>query len=415
MTHHIIDLTEFEKIVELLNQKPFTFKTKTIKGKKKIKYQYYNQIATCIIRIRETVNYINSKELKYENACGQAFDFYELVNCISIVEGCVESIFSIFNVNFKEHSIAKNVVFKLSNKTRLNDLNFFKFIRSASSVHPSKTTSYRGKTKRLNEVFPYAIWIKKGIYFDDERPSDCDLELWSWSSRTSSRTNHYCIKTSEFYVFTQFVVDKIEELLPIIKSIRNDYVKKICFKRIKKPKDFNNYSDYLLYLYNRLKKFNGSDDFYDAGIVIASGIMDNNLISDEFKEYIKSQIPKITETIRSNPENICEVDIFEDLSVYECFSKINKEKASYVNEKYWDYLYREAKREIIRAKKQIIKEWENTSGNDAYYVYTLLSSSMMELFKNDELEIAKSYDDLFELTLQAVYYYWKDSNKRFTC
>lgn len=95
MPHHIIDLTEFEKIVELLNQKPFTFKTKTIKDKKKIKYQYYNQLATCIIRIRETVNYINSKELKYENACGQAFDFYELVNCISIVEGCVESIFSI--------------------------------------------------------------------------------------------------------------------------------------------------------------------------------------------------------------------------------------------------------------------------------------------------------------------------------
>ena len=92
MPHHIIDLTEFEKIVELLNQKPFTFKTKTIKDKKKIKYQYYNQLATCIIRIRETVNYINSKELKYENACGQAFDFYELVNCISIVEGCVESI-----------------------------------------------------------------------------------------------------------------------------------------------------------------------------------------------------------------------------------------------------------------------------------------------------------------------------------
>ena len=409
MPHHIIDLTEFEKIEKLLNQKPFTFKAKTINVKKKIKYQYYNQLATCIIRIRETVAYINSKELKYNNNCGQAFDFYELVNCISIIEGCVESIFFIFNINFKEHYFAKNVVFKLSNKTRLNDLDFFKFIRSASSVHPSKTTSYRGKTKRLNEVFPYAIWIKKGIYFDDERPSDCDLELCSWSSRTSSRTNHYHIKTSEFYVFTQFVVDKIEELLPIIKSIRNDYVKKICFKRIKEPKDFNNYSDYLLYLYNRLRKINGSDDFYGAGIVITIGIMKNNLISDEFKEYIKSQIPKITKAIRSNPENICEVDIFEDLSVYECFSKINKERASYVNEKYWDYLYKEAKREIISAKKQLIKESENTHENDAYYVYTLLSSSMKELFKNNELEVAKCYEDLFELTLQAVYYYWKNS------
>ena len=399
-----------EDLNTLICEKPFTNKIAIIKIKNKtIRYQYYNQLTTCILRIRETTNYINQKKLVKDNECGQAFDFYELVNLISIILGCVETLFDIFDVPLPLEAFKRNSIFKISNQTKLNDFQFFKFVRSASSVHPSKTTSFRGKTKRLNEVFPYAIWVESCNSFLGNHPNNCDLELRAWSSKTRSKTIYYFLCSDEFYQFIQCIINTIKTLVPTLKIIRSKYLRKICFKNFRRETSFSNYSEYLLYLYKRLRKFNRTDDFLDAGLAIASGVFKNPLISEKFKNHLKNRVPRIVEKLKSNPEQVDEVNLFGDLNTLECFERINIRRAIYIDEKFWDYLYKEAKKEILLKKKRFIDSAKiiNSPEDDALYVYKLLSEEFSDLFKNNELEIARTFEDLFELTLQAIFFYWK--------
>ena len=70
-------------------------------------------------------------------------------------------LFNIFGLNLKEHYTIKKT-FKISNRTRNSDIAFFKFIRSASSMHPAETTKHNKVTKHKFEVYPYATWCKIG-------------------------------------------------------------------------------------------------------------------------------------------------------------------------------------------------------------------------------------------------------------
>lgn len=389
---------------------PFTFKVIRREIKKRShRYQYFNQLAVCTLRIDETIDYINTKRLIKQNESGEAFDFYELINSISIILGCTEILFKIFGVEFPTRDFSKKTVFKIGNQIRLNDVQFFKFIRSAASVHPSNTNSFVGKTKRINEFFPYAIWKFKSPFNEKLFPPDCDLVLVSWSGRTHSKDNFYYLCSDEFYEFAQKVVDKIELLIPKAAAIRDEYIKKRSFKRIKGDEAFASYADYLRYLYGLLKKYNKSEDFSDAGLTIACGIFRNDLISNEFKYYLKGKVALLVDKMRTNPEEADEANIFRGLRIYDCFRLINPERAAYVCEKFWDYLGNEAKKEIISERKVSFNDYQ-CFGNPEW-ARILINNDMAKLFRNDELGKAQTYEDLFELTLQAIYSFWRERDE----
>ena len=95
---------KLEEFAELTSHVSIVYRKATTKDRNKKERIYFshNQVATCLIRTRETVKYINSLELKRENQFGQAFNFYEFVNCCSIVFECINSLFDIFNKDLKE-------------------------------------------------------------------------------------------------------------------------------------------------------------------------------------------------------------------------------------------------------------------------------------------------------------------------
>lgn len=70
---------------------------------------------------------------------------------------------------------------------RKGDIAFFKFIRSASSVHPEKTDRHPGLTKSKHEFYPYAIW-ENNIDFDKDAPKGYDVKL----VYLNSKPNCYC-------------------------------------------------------------------------------------------------------------------------------------------------------------------------------------------------------------------------------
>ena len=204
------------------------------KGRKQ-KYLTHNQVCTCIIRIIETCKYINTLDLKKENQFGQAFNFYEFVNCCSIVYECINTLFNIFHQKL-ETFYGKTKVFTKSNKTKTNDIKFFKFIRSASAVHPEHTDRYNKITKLKHEFYPYAIWnIDKNMFFlHKNSPKDFDIGLVSWNSKPTCYNKHYYLYINEFYEFTNEIISCLIYLIPVVNNlIEIDKEKRRC-KRLKK-------------------------------------------------------------------------------------------------------------------------------------------------------------------------------------
>ena len=68
-----LDLTPIENLNNIIiNNSCFQKKIRRINKTKKnagYTYQYYNQLCTCIIRIRETIQYLSEFNFKKENIC----------------------------------------------------------------------------------------------------------------------------------------------------------------------------------------------------------------------------------------------------------------------------------------------------------------------------------------------------------
>lgn len=382
-------------------RKKKTQKTKKSKG---FTYQYYNQLCACILRIRETYRYLDEFEFRKENNCGQAFDFYEFINCAAIIESCIKVLFGIFGKEVKDFYPSKKA-FEISNRTKNSDLAFFSFIRSASSMHPAETTAHNKITKHKFEVYPYAIWINKNISFlKEDIPSDAEIELLSWNCKTNGKYRYYYLVISEFYSFLNNLADSIQGLIPIVNEIVEENRNKLRCKVLKKRGDFSADSDYCLYLRQRINSKIKSDDFPDGGLLLASNILSNDLIGDDFKKYIQNKVTMIREKMLNDIESIEYDEIFADLSLSNILSTSNR---YYISEKYHDYLYKEIIREIENDVyiefKQFIRSEENNLNysNAEWSVIQLLSCNDDKI--NNVIEISRTYVDLYELILELIY------------
>ena len=319
---------------------------------------------------------------------------------------CLESLFEIIgNVELKNVMKDKSI-FIVSNKSNKSDMTFFKFIRSASAVHPSETTNYNKITKHKFEVYPYAIWCDQKEFLGDKKPEGTNIELLSWNCKTNCRYKRYYLKVEEFANFANFLVEYICNLIPYANSIVEDYREKTRLKRIKKIEDFNSYSDYLVYLRNRLEKIKKSDYFADGGLLLASHIMKNPLIGNEFKQLIMKKTEQIVVKLKFDISLINHDEIFEDLILSDVLkNKFNN--FSYISEKFHDYLYEET---IIEIKDNSFYDFKKTEndGSNADWARSLLLSARGYLYPNGENEKAYSYADLYEITLERIFCLMKE-------
>lgn len=406
-----LDLAQLEVLNNLISENE-VFKHKVIikKGKqgKCRYYQIYNQLCACIVRIRETCQYLIQFNFKKENVCGQAFDFYEFVNCISIILGCIENLFGVFNVQCSDNYKTKKIFYK-SNKTKQSDVNFFKFIRSASAVHPSETTKYNKITKLKFEVYPYALWADKcADFFLEDVPKDYDIDLVGWNCKAKCLNNHYYLYISEFYDFVNELLIGLKSLLPTVQKIVEDNREKERFKVVKSPVEFNNYSDYLVYLRKRLLQKNKSEEFADGGLLLAAHIFDSKIIGNEFKAYIKIRVQKLVATMKRDIGEISYNNIFNDLSLYELIKNWKIEKSSYISDKFDIYLRRQALWEIENKQYDNIcnsfKRYKNnTNYSDAEWSVNLLMRIWDRLYVDVKISEANSFTDIYELTLEEIY------------
>lgn len=406
------DLKWLEQLSDLVSSSDYYVKKiialpKRRKSDKDKKSQALNPICTAIIRIRETTNYIIQLKLKHANICGQAFDFYELLDCISIVEGCIEFLFSIIaKKQLQQECQEKNTFTKHGSPKRFDDLGFFKFIRSAAAVHPVKTDRFSKKTYFTNEFYPYAIWIDAPLHkFLNRSPDGADLMLETWNSKSRSIGSKYFLYSHEFYDFLKLLLSKIEILLNCAKEDIEKYNQSLNLKKLKEPSDFQKYSDYLRYLHERIVKRIAHKDCRDGGLLLLSHLFDNPLVGIDFKKELKGHVEEVRNTARTNILEIEYTDVFDWIDIGSIFTKAGAPQAGYVTEKFSDYLYKEVISEIRCNHFKLIPKYFPISeehGN-SFFVWSLLNSQLKNLFWNGELEKCKTYADLYELTLEACY------------
>lgn len=417
---NVIHLDSFESFSVLTSNDLFSkryFLVENKKTKKKKKVQPYNQIATCVVRIKETSEYINSLELKRQNTFGKAFNFYEFINCLSIVFGCVETLFELFNLKIEDEYGNKRAFVKSCGKRKIKDISFFKFVRSASSVHPQSTTRYAKITKVRNEYYPYATWHGDEDVLFNDAPKDFDIKLTSWSSKPECFSKHYYLFLDEFYGFADYIVSLISKLNPLVESIINGEKEKLRCKRLKYMDSFPTRQDYCLYLRKRLSNKNTNKyEFADGGLLIASHILGNNLLSQEFKDYIFSKVEPISKQMKIDLTEIGFDDAVSGLYLGNCINDDNCYQPTYVTEKFHDYLEKEVRYEIesndYRPFRPALRdEKNNLDYSDAEWAANLLLTRITDFYDIEKIKQAYSYVDLYEITLETIWKKKQGDNK----
>ena len=338
---------------------------------------------------------------KKENICGQAFDFYEFINCVAIIEGCSKVLFKIFNLDLNKVYPSEKA-FKISNKTRQNDLAFFSFIRSAASMHPAETNAHNKITKHKFEVYPYAIWCNDNPYdLINTRPNEANIELLSWNCKTNGKYKYYFLVIDEFFDFIKNILVSIKFLIPVAENIVKNYKETINCKRLKKIEEFDDKSMYCLYLREKIQKKLKNNICPDGGLLLASHILKNQLIGSKFKKYIINYINKIVKKMMNDISLINYDEMFENFNLFDI---IDSNYRFYINEKFFDYLRKEVIKEItenkfVEFKEQIVDEKDDS---DCQFVIKLLTQCNND-YINESINKAKTYCDLYELILEQIY------------
>lgn len=182
----------------------------------------------------------------------------------------------------------------------------------------------------------------------------------------------------------------------------NNKNENLNYKRLKKPDDFSNYSEYCLYLRTQLKKKIKSEEFIDGGLLLASHILTNERISKEFKTYIKKYVRLISMKMRTDIRSIEFNEIFDSFHLSSILTIKNKE---YIDQRFCCDIYNDAIYEIERSINQpdlkLSTEEIQKQMKDDYDVRLLKAAEDPEI--NRIIDEARNYADLYELILDLIF------------
>lgn len=200
-----------------------------VDGKHKV--SCWNKYTASLIRIDETLRYINTLKLgKTENRA--AFDLYEFIMHCDVVIVSIKELAKIFNVDYKQN-LTKNIdcfgeaIFdnesNIKNRITIkeiqksNDENFWKYLRSLSAIHPTNTTTanfideYMGNKLHIS---PFASWNFDNVGFNLSSFPKMNVVVTIWKGDYNSNYSHIIFDTSmieKYVVKWIYLLDKIEE------------------------------------------------------------------------------------------------------------------------------------------------------------------------------------------------------------
>ena len=252
----------------------------------------WNSICAIMDRIDDLVDYLNQKEMDTGIWRSCAFDFFEFIEQAGVLVSCIDDAFEIYDVKHPKH----NIIFKSKKinpniKTKKDeyklDDEYFKYIRSLSSVHPSDTSHHKEFQEAFFEVSPYVVWNHGTFTLNNK---DCDLVLVTYNNETPEFLTNKGIIITEIFNYIKYKYYSLNYLSKKVSVYYNKLISNFRNQKIKKPSEFANYLDYLLNLKQEVLSRNPNIecevqeliDIFNLKITNA----DNNLKFEKFKNAL---------------------------------------------------------------------------------------------------------------------------------
>ena len=142
-------------------------------------------------------------------------------------------------------------------------------------------------------------------------------------------------------------------------------------------------------------------------MIIASHIVNNSLISDDFKNYVKLQVKNLEQKMKTDITSIGYDDIFEDINI-KYIMKQSDRKKSYRCEKFYDFLKSRVENEILSNNfefyRDYLKEKDYNELQIGPYAIHLILEVKDNIFSFVDIDKAETFSDFYEMTLEEVYY-----------
>lgn len=286
------DLQVLTDLRGAMNENTFLAINKTNKHNEKFYYQSWGRMCAVMDRIDDTVRYINTLEIGKRNN-KVAFDFYDFINNIYVAIENIKAMASIFEVD-------TSPVERLSSSFNLqcSDNEWFSYVRSLCSVHPTETTYSHHKKIMLNEKMVCCASVDWDM---SHRLANGDLVaiIYNFPEDTSDGTNvpeytykYIPLNVVEFQHYLQRWLDFIPKIITGIRQYNNTKYEEFRKTPIKILSDCKNDLEQLAVLRNEYNRRYGDNideifDFYATVFVYCLSNPANNEQFEKYKEAIR--------------------------------------------------------------------------------------------------------------------------------
>ena len=222
----------------------------------------YDTILVALSRIEDTLQYINTLELgkKKENQ-RSAFDFFDFLNNMYVVVHCIRALAVIFGLDEQVQEIEKST--ECFQEKGIDgsgsDNDFFEYVRSLASVHPTDTTmhpAYHGPGKV--HCSPFVVWIIDGL----RRKGDLSVHIYTSEANDEIETLQLYVHRFESYLNKW--VGFMDTIMEAVKSFQQKSVEELIERPIPEVDEFPTFASYIN---NLRKEYRDRDDGYSDYIL----------------------------------------------------------------------------------------------------------------------------------------------------
>jgi len=258
--------------------------------RKNVEYCSWDLVCATMDRIEDTVEYLNSLELNTGRCQRNAFDFIEFVNNAMIINDCISDLAKAYEVPFEQENKSTEIFNKTGKNGKGTDLDFFKYIRSLSSGHPSDTSHYKEIYQDADfECSPFLTW-NNGLF-----GKEYDIHIRVYTNEKDKLGKNIEIKIDEIFEFIKYRYNLINKIIENIKCYQKNVIESYKNTLLQNEENFENYIEYLQYLKKEEEERLGKNNIHllEYAINVFNLKLSNNnneLVFEKYKNALKHAI-----------------------------------------------------------------------------------------------------------------------------
>ena len=254
----------------------------------------FNCLCAALDRITDIVDYLNTLDIQKDEQ-NAVFKLCDFLNQGQTLVDCISSFDRIYHVPYQAQGDISS--FQQEGLTgKGNDEEYFKYIRSLCSAHPTATNAHPEYQGNEPEWCPYIS--TGGVFFtllESKQPSLKGADFVATVYRNDEEYNIYVpIHLKQLFDYIEKRYKHIEKIVEAIKAYNQEQISYYKNTPIKRPEEFDSYDQYLKNLIFEMGNRCGDHEYVPKMClaVLHTRFKDGQWESafDEFKEEMKNKI-----------------------------------------------------------------------------------------------------------------------------